>query len=295
MYSLVVDETRVREKLIYNKQRDAFVGDVDMGPELQHISPRSEDEILANSLLCFLLCGLHARFKIPVGYFFTKGCTGEQLAVVVSHVLRKTTDVGFDIVRLVTDNHKVNVATMDILCGGKASIQASHPADPSEQIFLSFDQSHIIKNVRLQFLAKDFGKEKQIPSRYVKSLYKMQKNSTVRPVRFLTRKRVYPKNIEKMNVRAAVQLFSLAVTTALSYLKDQGGHSCDADFASAGPANDAEVVYDDGHYDDCQQHIHCNNVDARQFTEADDPRLEWLEGAFLTYIEDLRNESAADS
>ncbi|KAH7953581.1 hypothetical protein HPB49_010341 [Dermacentor silvarum] len=192
---------RIREKLIYNKQRDAFVGDVDMGPELQDIGPSSEDEILANSLLCFLLCGLHVRFKIPVGYFFTKGCTGEQLAVVVRHVLKKTTDIGFDIVRLVTDNHKVNVAAMDILCGGKASIQASHPADPSKKIFLSFDQSHIIKNVRSQFLSKDFGKEKQITSKYVKSLYKMQKNSTVRPVRFLTRKHLYPTNIEKMNVR----------------------------------------------------------------------------------------------
>ncbi|KAL1477038.1 hypothetical protein MTO96_036079 [Rhipicephalus appendiculatus] len=53
---------------------------------------------------------------------------------------------------------------MDILCGGKATIQASHPADLSKQIFLSFDQSHIIKNVRSQFLAKDIGKEKQITS-----------------------------------------------------------------------------------------------------------------------------------
>ncbi|KAK8763588.1 hypothetical protein V5799_015386 [Amblyomma americanum] len=172
---LVVDEMRIQENLIYNKQRDAFVGDVDMGPELQDISPSSEDEVLANSLLCFLQCGLHARFKIPVGYFFTKGCTGEQLAVVIRHVLKKTADVGFDIVRLVTDNHKVNVAAMDILCGGKASIQTSHPADPSTELFLSFDQSHIIKNVRSQFLAKDFGKEKHITSRYVKSLQNAEK------------------------------------------------------------------------------------------------------------------------
>ncbi|KAH6946207.1 hypothetical protein HPB50_012161 [Hyalomma asiaticum] len=188
---------------------------------------------------------------------------------------------------------------MDILCGGKACIQASHPADPSEQIFLSFDHSHIIKNVRSQFLSKDFGKEKQITSRYVKSLYKMQKNSTVRPVRFLTRKHVYPTNVEKMNVRAAVQLFSLAVTAALCYLKDQAGHSCDADFASAGPTIEFMQMmqrwFTMMDISNCQQHIHCNIVDARQFTEADDLRLEWLEGAFITYIEDLGNESAADS
>lgn len=48
---------------------------------------KSDNETLANSVFCFLLCGLHARFKIPVGYFFTKGCTGEQLAEVFRHVI----------------------------------------------------------------------------------------------------------------------------------------------------------------------------------------------------------------
>lgn len=42
----------------------------------------------------------------------------------------------------------------------------------------------------------------------------------MRPVRFLTRKHVYPSNIEKMSVRPAVQLLSAAVTAAVSYLKD---------------------------------------------------------------------------
>ncbi|KAH6920510.1 hypothetical protein HPB50_028500 [Hyalomma asiaticum] len=102
-----------------------------------------------------------------------------------------------------------------------------------------------------------------------------------------------------MNVMVAVQLFSLAVTAALCYLKDQAGHSCDADFASAGPTIEFMQMmqrwFTMMDISNCQKHIHCNNVDARQFTEADDPRLEWLEGAFLIYIEDLRNESAADS
>ncbi|KAH9384134.1 hypothetical protein HPB48_026127 [Haemaphysalis longicornis] len=50
--SLIVDEMRIRQKLQY-KQRDAFIGDVDMGPELQHLVPGSNDETLANSVLCF--------------------------------------------------------------------------------------------------------------------------------------------------------------------------------------------------------------------------------------------------
>ncbi|KAL1418779.1 hypothetical protein MTO96_025664 [Rhipicephalus appendiculatus] len=217
--------------------------------------------------------------------------------MVISHVLKKTAEAGFDVVRLVTDNHKINVAAMDIMCNGEANIRAPHPADSSKEIYLSFDQSHVIKNVRSQFLAKDFGKNKQVSSKYVKELYRMQKHSTMRPVRFLTRKHVYPSNVEKMSVRLAVQLFSVAVTAALSYLKDQAGHTCDLDFASAGPTIEFMkmmqkwfTLMDVSNF---QQYIHCNNEDTRPFTDVEDPRLEWLETVFLGYIEDLKNESSA--
>ncbi|KAH6926069.1 hypothetical protein HPB50_013695 [Hyalomma asiaticum] len=153
------------------------------------------------------------------------------------------------------------------------------------------------KNLRSQFLAKDFGKSKQVSSKYVKALYRMQKHSTVRPVRFLTRKHVYPSNIEKMNVRLAVQLFSAPVTAALSYLKDQAGHSCDLDFASAGATIEFMkmmqkwfTIMDVSNF---HQHIHCNNEGARPFTDVDDPRLEWLETVFVGYVEELKNESPA--
>ncbi|KAL1483734.1 hypothetical protein MTO96_033008 [Rhipicephalus appendiculatus] len=94
---LIVDEMRIQQRLLYHKQRDAFVDDVDMWPELEQLAPKS-GEYLANSLLCFLLCDLGARFKIPAGYFFTKGCTGQQLALAISDVLKKTAEAGFDVV-----------------------------------------------------------------------------------------------------------------------------------------------------------------------------------------------------
>lgn len=128
MCRLVVDEMRIQQKLEYHKQRDAFVGDVDMSIDLKHLIRTSESGALASSLLCLLLCGLHARFKIPVAHFFTKGCAGGQLAARISHVVCKTEEEGFDAVRLVTNNHKVNVVAMNILCDGEARIQAPHPA-----------------------------------------------------------------------------------------------------------------------------------------------------------------------
>ncbi|KAH9384431.1 hypothetical protein HPB48_026438 [Haemaphysalis longicornis] len=297
--SLIVDEMRIRQKLQYHKQRDAFIGDVDMGAELQHLVDSSQDECLANSVLCFLLCGLHGRYKIPVGYFFTKGCTGEQLAEVTRHVIQKTSEIGFDVVRLVTDNHKVNVAAMEVLCDGALHISAPHPADATKTIFLAFDQSHIIKNVRSQFLAKDIGGEKEISSVYLKKIYKMQKNSIVKPIRFLTRKHLYPSNIEKMSVKLAVQLLSAAVVGALKYFQEQAGHTTDVEFASAGPTiHFLEVMqkwFTLMDVSNCQQYVHCNNIDCRPFTAVDDERLDWLENDFIDYVEDLREASEAEN
>ncbi|KAH7948508.1 hypothetical protein HPB52_023597 [Rhipicephalus sanguineus] len=69
---LIVDKMRIRQRLLYHKQRDTFVGDMDMGPELEQLAPTS-GEYLVNSLLCFLLCGLYAKFKIPL---FSAAATG---------------------------------------------------------------------------------------------------------------------------------------------------------------------------------------------------------------------------
>ncbi|KAH8037906.1 hypothetical protein HPB51_018394 [Rhipicephalus microplus] len=58
--SLIVDETKIREKLQYNKQQDCFVGHADVSLE-RH----GEDLTLANSLLCFLITGLPTSSQWP--------------------------------------------------------------------------------------------------------------------------------------------------------------------------------------------------------------------------------------
>ncbi|KAH6942939.1 hypothetical protein HPB50_012246 [Hyalomma asiaticum] len=297
--SLIVDEIHIKQKLEYKKQRDAFIGDVNMSRDLQQLVPGDRSDQLANSLLCFLLCGLASRFKIPVGYFFTKSCTGPDLAAAITYVVKKTEELGFEVVRLVTDNHKTNVSAMELLCKGQPKTSAPHPADPSRHLFLAFDQCHIIKNVRYQFLAKCMGAHKDISSAPLKELYKMQKGSTVKPIRFLTRKHLYPTNIEKMSVKHAVQTFSPPVTAALHYMKSQAGHTYDIEFATVGPTVEfMEVMHrwlvlmD---VSNTQQHIHKNNPDTRQFSDPNDSRLEWLEETFLDYLKKLKDESHPDN
>lgn len=154
-------------------------------------------------------------FWIPAAYFFTKGLTGPQLHELILFVLEKVEGCGFKIIRLVTDNHKVNVNAKKLLGNGILTYRTDHLCDPERLLFISFDPCHVIKNVRSQFLAHDFDPRGEVSSSYIKKIYDLQKNLTVKPVRCLSRKHVYPNNIEKMNVARAVQMLSPDVTAAL--------------------------------------------------------------------------------
>lgn len=285
--SLIIDEMRIAQKLQYHKQQDCFVGQADIVAEDKENGP-----VLANSLLCFVLNGLSTSFRIPASYFFTKGLTGAQLHKLIVFVMKKVESCGFKIQRLVTDNHKVNVNAMKLLGSGVLTYRVEHPCDKNRLLFLSFDPCHILKNVRSQFLAHDIGPDGEISSRHIKKLYELQKKMIIKPVRYLSRKHVFPNNIEKMNVARAVQVLSPDVTAALEYLKDQAGHCCDTSFAAAGPS----ITFMKNFYrwfilhdtSNTTQHIHQRFPDVRHFDDIDDSRLEWLEASFPMYIEELR-------
>ncbi|XP_040071857.1 uncharacterized protein LOC120844250 [Ixodes scapularis] len=148
--SLIIDEMRVKQRLLYVKQRDAFIGEVDYG---QGVPVETTDEpVLANSLLCFILSGLSTSFRIPVAYFFTKNCKGRELHLLMRQVLKEVEAVGFVVVRVVTDNHRINVMAFQLLCNGTLTHVLPHPENPDRKLFLAFDQCHLIKNVRSQFL-----------------------------------------------------------------------------------------------------------------------------------------------
>ncbi|XP_064482840.1 uncharacterized protein LOC135395673 [Ornithodoros turicata] len=286
--SLIIDEMQIKQKLQYNKQHDAFVGQVDVGP----LNKDAKQQVLANSLLCFLLNGLSSSFRVPVAYFFTKSLTGIELSKLILFVLKKVEDVGFRVLRIVTDNHRVNVNAMTVLCGGLLKHQIAHPVDPTRALFFSFDYCHVLKNMRSQFLDRDMGKDNQVSSSFLKALYELQKKASIKAVRFLSRKHIYPSNIEKMNVKRAIQLFSPDVTAALKYLRDQAGHTCDPLYADAGDT----ILFMESIYrwfilhdtSNCTQHIHQRFPYVRHYDSCDDSRLEWLETTFPAYLEELK-------
>ncbi|XP_077489494.1 uncharacterized protein LOC144100410 [Amblyomma americanum] len=282
---------RIKPRLQYNKQQDSFVGHVDMGVATDLDSA----PVLANSLLCFVINGLSTSYRIPASYFFTKGLNGAQLSKLMRYVLTKVEEAGFKVVRLVSDNHKVNVSAMKDLCGGFLTYRIQHPCNPDRLLFLSFDYCHVLKNIRSQFLARDLGEKGEVSSSHLKKLYEMQKDWIVKPVRSLTRKHVFPNNIEKMNVKRAAEVFSPGVTSALEFLKEHAGQSCHSSFAYAGPTilfmkniHRRFLLHDTSNK---YQHIEQNFPDVRHFDDKNDSRLEWLEVTFPLYIDQLKKDA----
>lgn len=73
-------------------------------------------------------------------------------------------------------------------------------------------------------------------------------------------------------------MLSAAVAGVIKYSKELAGHTPD--------------VMD---VRNCQQYIHCNNNECHPVIEVDDARLNWLEHAFIAYLEDLRDASRTEN
>lgn len=232
-------------------------------------------------MACFVINGLSARFVIPAGYFFHSTLQAADFHSLTLQVLKLLTDCGFLVLRIVTDNHPSNVGLFRNLCGGTLRYYIEHPFLPPMPLFLSFDFCHAMKNARNLFLHHNMNSSAGIiSSSYLKSLYGLQKEWPVKPVRYLTKKHLFPTNLEKMNVLRAVQVFSPPVTSALKLLKEDGYDN----FIDA----DGTILYMENMYHFFQVHnvstrrhyIHALDSTVAPYVNVSDERLHWLNVTF---------------
>lgn len=135
-----------------------------------------------------------------------------------------------------------------------------------------------------------------ISSKYLKEIYRLQKDLTVKPVRYLTRKHIEPTSFEKMNVLSAIQIFSPAVTATIEFMKDNHTRFVtNLNFADAtSTINFMKCMYKFFTVHDVSdktQHLRQNNPDSMHFYAANEERLQWLKEDFCHYIEKIQIES----
>ncbi|KAH7942492.1 hypothetical protein HPB49_024623 [Dermacentor silvarum] len=100
--------------------------------------------------------------------------------------MKLTEEAGFRIVRIVTDNHQTNVSLFKSLSDdGTLSHVVTHPVRVGDPLFLSFDQNHLIKNPRNNFLERELLDEDQLIKGgvYMKKLFEIQSQLLVKPHR----------------------------------------------------------------------------------------------------------------
>ncbi|KAH7964463.1 hypothetical protein HPB51_027296 [Rhipicephalus microplus] len=209
MGSLIVDEMSLKQALTYEKKGDKVHGLVEMGGLEKEVGIQNE---LATHLLAFVFVGLSTHYTLPVGYYFTQSVKGDHLHQLTLEVIKSIEEAGFQVVRLVADNHASNKKMFTMLGNGRMMPVVPHPMDMNRRLFLSFDHCHILKNLRNQMLSTKrvlFNNGHYYSPTYLRKLLDItEKQSSFKLVRNLTQKHVYPTNFEKLSVKRAVEVFS---------------------------------------------------------------------------------------
>ncbi|XP_042150483.1 uncharacterized protein LOC115308658, partial [Ixodes scapularis] len=191
--SLMMDEMSLKQATTYQKQSDTVHGLVDLGGAESDFGLQDHP---ATHLLCFAFVGLSTHYRcllqLPVGYYFTKALTGEQLQLLALKVMASIKEAGFRVVRLVGDNHSSNCKVFSNLSGGSIVPVVAHLLDEARELYLSFDYCHVMKNVGSQFLeAKRIFRKNEtlILPDYLRRLYDLQqRQGAFKMIRCLTKK-----------------------------------------------------------------------------------------------------------
>ena len=175
---------------------------------------------LATTVQVFLISGLLSSLKDVVCMVPVKNLTGELLAGMLRDVLSAAGEAGFKVVCVVADGGMVNRKAYVVLGGDRQFVQfIPTPTFPGEKIFLLFDSVHILKCLRNNWLnLKNFLKTFIFPHLvsgvttfasfdHFKTLYNMEMSKIIKLAFHLTHKTVSPSNLERQNVKLALNIF----------------------------------------------------------------------------------------
>ena len=143
---LLFDEMLIRENVWFNQTFDCIEGYEDLGSQGRTCNTANHD-------LLFMVCGLHWKWKQPVAYYLSRGCTkAEMFMQFLKEVLDACQNVGLHVVATVCDMGTNNVKAMKLLGspGGEPFFQFQNQA-----IATIYDPPHLLKCTRNLFRKYD--------------------------------------------------------------------------------------------------------------------------------------------
>ena len=221
---LLFDEMAITPHFDYNQRKDEISGFVDNG--------KLKKNQIADHALVFMIRGILRNYKQPVAYTFCSGSTKkEELAVLVTEIIRKLHSVGLKVIATVCDQGASNVSCIKYLINATKIKYAAKNEELRRSIFEVDDQEviplydtpHLIKGIRNNLLEKKLvcsinGVYKEAKWDHIKMLYKEDPGySGIRLLKKITEDHINPEKC-KMKVKYATQIFSHRVGSTMGYL-----------------------------------------------------------------------------
>ena len=100
---------------------------------------------LAKTILAFMICSAFGNFSKIIKLLPVYNITGEQMVPITYKVIDFIHKCGFELLCIVTDNHRINRNMFSKLSSNGLSFP--NPSQFDKTIFLSFDTVHIMKNI----------------------------------------------------------------------------------------------------------------------------------------------------
>jgi hypothetical protein len=211
---LLLDEMSLKTALSYDAASDAIVGFEDYG----HLGTGKN---LANSALVFMVKGLRAKWKQPIGYFLAHNTTAaDKLKPLVISAIEKLANIGL-IVRVVICDQGATNQQMYRLFG--VSVDKPFADVCGTKVVFMFDSPHLLKNVRNNLLKHDFiiG-DNRVSWKYIAGFYESDSKRSIRMAPRLTKKHLELPPFAAMRVCLAAQVMSHTVAAGICTCVDMG-------------------------------------------------------------------------
>jgi len=226
---LMLDEMALKATLTYDSSKDVVVGFEDFG----HLGAGTA---LCNNALVFMVKGLCAKWKQPIGYFVSHNATcAEKLLSLVSTALQKLSAVGLDVRVIVCDQGSTNQHMLRLL---DVTVERPCVEMQGKQVTFMYDPPHLLKSIRNNLVKHDFMVNGNTVSwKYVTEFYNSDSQLQIRMAPKLTKRHIELPPFAAMRVCLAAEVLSHTVAAgistyvALGKLPDEAIHT--AEFVEA--------------------------------------------------------------
>ena len=191
----------------------------------------------ATSAMVFMVNSIKSTFKDVVHIIPTKSIKAETLHAIIRKVIVGLENIGFTVLVVITDNNAINSKAMSFFANPPTlSIVYPHPFQRCRPLFFTFDSVHVLKCIRNNWFGQKESNEKTLrfpkfsftglyyendidiyyaPLSTLRMLYSLESNSLLKHSYALTRKALWPSNLEKQNVNLVLKIFNEYVIESL--------------------------------------------------------------------------------